>query len=146
LAQRAGLEDPLRREAVHPSAAAALGWSGFSACRTACGTTGVESRRVPRGGRRVRARSTRLPRPRARRRRRRWSWGPRCPWSNGSGEPSINLHIHALVLDGVFARNRAGYPEFSPHTSPHGPGRGGGVGHRGTADQAPARSPWTWGW
>jgi hypothetical protein len=36
--------------------------------------------------------------------------------------------------------------EFSPHTSPHGLGRGGGAGHRRAADQAPARSPRTRGW
>jgi hypothetical protein len=30
------------------------------------------------------------------------------------GALSLNLHIHALVLDGVFARNHAGALNFQP--------------------------------
>ena len=57
------------------------------------------------------------------------------------GALNLNVHIHALVLDGVFARDRAGALEVSPHISPDGSGRGGGAGRRGAAHQAPARSP-----
>src|SRR3989441_11832375 len=49
-------------------------------------------------------------------------------------------------LETLFASITWRCPELSPHTSPHGPGRGGGVGHCGAPDQAPARSPRTWGW
>ena len=51
------------------------------------------------------------------------------------GALNLNIHVHALVLDGVFARDGAGVAGVSPGAACHDAGRGGGAGHRGAADQ-----------
>ena len=54
------------------------------------------------------------------------------------GALNLNVHVHALELDGVFAKDGFG-----------GPGRSGGAGHRRAADLAPARcgaAPEVRGW
>ena len=55
------------------------------------------------------------------------------------GALNLNVHIHALVLDGVFAARRGRRRQRFIRRAADDAGRGGGPGHRGAADPAAAR-------